>query len=131
MVAAVGVDDFVADQGDGLEKKLADVGEQGGVAGRDAVLGDGGEEFAEDVVDIGGGVEVAGERSGDAFAEAFGFEELALGAGVEDAQGWVILVAGHAALAAVGEREVAEMGIVGSGSFSSRLNLVSVVSPLL
>jgi hypothetical protein len=123
VVAALSVDDFAADQGDGLEKKLADVGEQGGVARRDAILGDGGEEFAEDVVDVGGGVEVSGKRSGEVPAKAFGFEELALGAGVEDAQGWVILVAGHAALSAVGEREVAEMGIVGSGSFSSHGSL--------
>jgi hypothetical protein len=123
MVAAVGVDNFVADQGDGLEKKLADVGQQGGVAGREAVLGDGGEEFAEDVVDIGGSVKVAGKRSGEVPAEAFGFEELALGAGVEDAEEGVILVAGHAALAAVGEREVVKMGIVGSGSFSGHGNL--------
>jgi hypothetical protein len=96
-----------------VEQEVADVSEDGGVAGRDAVLGEGGEEFAENEVDVRGGQEVAGERSRELGAESLGFEELLFLAGVEKAEGGVVLIAQHAALAAVGERELAEMGIAG------------------
>lgn len=77
---------FVLDITEGVEQKVADVSEDGGVAGRDAVLGKGGEEFAEDEVDVGGGQEVAGERSGKLGAEALGFKELLFLTGVEKAE---------------------------------------------
>ena len=59
-------------EGDGGEQGLAEVGEAGGFAKRDAVLGDGDEEFAEDVVDVGGGEEIAVEGRGNFAAEALG-----------------------------------------------------------
>jgi hypothetical protein len=59
-VGATGIDDLVLHNGDGVEEKLANKGESGGVAGRKTVLGDGGEEFSEDMIDVGGGEEFTG-----------------------------------------------------------------------
>jgi len=104
-VGILGVDDFVLDFRDGLEKELAEVSEDGGVASGETVLGDSGEELAEDVVDVDGGEVFAGGRRGDLPAQLIGFDELALGAGMENAESGMILVPEHAALAAVGKRE--------------------------
>jgi hypothetical protein len=49
-------------------------------------LGQGGEHFAHDVVDVGGGQEIACEGGGYFRAQAVGFEELVLGVCVEEAQ---------------------------------------------
>lgn len=114
---------FFFDVVEGVEQELADIGEGGGVARWDAVLGEGGEEFAEDEVDVRGGQEVAGERSRELGAEALGFEELLFLAGVEKAEGGVVLLTQHAALAAIRKRELAEMGIRGSRSFSGHGSL--------
>ena len=114
---------FVLDITEGVEQEVADVSEDGGVAGRNAVLGEGGEELAEDKVDVGGGQEVAGERSGELGTESLGYEELLLLAGVEEAEGGMVLIAEHATLAAVGERELAEMGVRGSRAFSGHESL--------
>jgi len=114
---------FVFDITEGVEQEVADVSENGGVAGRDAVLGEGGEEFAEDEVDVGGGQEVAGERSRKLGAESLGHEELLFLACVEKAKGWMVLIAEHATLAAIGERELAEMRIIGRRAFSGHGNL--------
>lgn len=101
--------DFVFDGREGLEEKLADVGENGGVARRDAIVGHGGPEPAESVIDVGGRLEVAGE--GREFrADAVGFEELLLLAGMDEAVLGVMLPAEHAAEAAVGEVELTEIG---------------------
>src|SRR5258708_23199967 len=106
---------------EGEEQELANEGEVAGVAGRDAVLGDGLKEFAEDEVDVRGGHESAGESGGELGAEAVRFDDLALGASVEDAERRMIVLAEHATDAAVGERELAERGIVdcdaGTGLF--------------
>jgi hypothetical protein len=104
-VGILGVDNFVLDFRDGLEKELAEVSEDGGVASGETVLGDGGEELAEDVVDINGGEVFAGGGSGDLPAQLIGLDELALGASMENAESGMILVPEHAALAAVGKRE--------------------------
>ena len=88
-------------------------GEVGGIAGRDTVLGDGFVEFAEGEVDVRGGHEPAGEGGSELGAEAVGFRDLALGASVEKAERRVIVLAEHATGAAIGERELAERGIVG------------------
>jgi len=69
------------------EEKLAHEREIGGVAGRETVLRDGGEKFAEDVIDVDGGEEFTGRGFGNGGAYGFGLEELALGAGVEKAEG--------------------------------------------
>src|SRR2546425_1177067 len=79
-VGILGVDDFMLNLRHGVEKELAEVSEDGGVANRETVLSDGGEELAEDVVDVDGGEVFAGGRRGDLPAELLGFQELALGA---------------------------------------------------
>ena len=93
-----GVEDFVPvgefvvegellfDVGEAREHDLAHVGEGESFADGDAVLGDGDEEFAEDVVDVGGGEEAAVEGRGDFVAEALGLDELKFLAGVEGAE---------------------------------------------
>lgn len=99
---ALGHGDLVLDGGEAVEEELADVGEDGDVAAGDAVAGEEGEEFAEDVIDIAGGLEFAGE-GGELGGDAVGFEELALLAGVDEAEARVGGGAGEAAFAAVGE----------------------------
>lgn len=78
--------EFPFDAGDGVEEELANEGENGGVAGGNAILGDGGEEFAENEVDVGGGEEVAADGGGDFRAKLMRFQELLLGTGVEEAE---------------------------------------------
>ena len=94
--------DFVFDVRHGLERKLDDVGEGGGFAGGDFALREGLEDFAEDVVDVEAGVEIAGEGS-ELGGEFFGFVELVFFAGVEDAQSGMSELAEHAALASIVE----------------------------
>lgn len=101
--------EFLLDAREGVEEELADVGENGGVAGWNAILGDGGEELAEDEVDVGGGEEVAADGGGDFRTKLMRLEELLLGAGVEGTKGEVI-AAKHAATAAVGKGELTEPG---------------------
>jgi len=104
------------DGGEAVEEELADVGEDGGVAAGDAVLRKEGEEFAEDVVDVAGGLEFAGE-GGELGGDAVRFEELALFAGVDEAEVRVGGRAGQAAFAAVGEGVLAESVFRGFGAF--------------
>ena len=112
--------EFALDFVKGEEQELADEGEVGGVAGRDAVLGDGLEEFAEHEVDVCGGHQSAGKRSGELGAEPVGFDNLALSAGVENAERRVIVLAEHATGAVVSKRELTERGFVG-GDAGTRL----------
>jgi hypothetical protein len=61
------VDGFLFDGGDGAEELAGNVGEDGGAAGGDFVLGEKEEQAREEVVDLGGGgevVEVGGEGGG-------------------------------------------------------------------
>jgi hypothetical protein len=115
LVHAVVEREFFFDVGEGREHGLADVGESGGFAERDAVLRGGDEKFAEDMVDIGGGEEIAVERCGNFGAETLGLEELELLVGVESAEERMKRVARHAAAAAVGELELAAGGDGGAG----------------
>jgi hypothetical protein len=94
-----------------VEEKLSEISEVFGAAGGDAAVGYEIEEFAEDVVDVGGGAELAGDGF-EFLADFFLGEELLLFAGVDETEGWVGLVTEHAALASVGERELAELGWV-------------------
>jgi hypothetical protein len=93
---------FLLEGGEGGKHEVADVGESGGVATGNAILGQCGEEFAEDEVDVGGGHEVAGEGAGNLGAEAMRFEKLLLVAGVEETERGVRGGAKHAAAASVG-----------------------------
>jgi len=106
-----------------MEHELADIGEDGGVAGWDAVLGRGGEEFAENEVDVRSGHELAGEGGGEFGAEALGFQELHLIAGVEETEGRVGVATEHAAAATVGSLELAAVGI-GKRSLCERFLVV-------
>ena len=91
--------------------------EAGGIAQRDAFLGERGKRLAENVVDVGGGEEITGEGSSELRAELLGFLELLLLAGVEQAQRRVRFVAEHAAAASVGECELTEIGVPIIGAF--------------
>lgn len=93
---------FAFDAGYGLEEELAEVAKRvGGLVG-DAFFGQGGENFAEDVVYVCDGVEFAG-KGGKLRGEFLGFEELLLFAGMEDAKSGMAFLAEHAAGAAIGE----------------------------
>ena len=104
------------------EHDLAHVGEDSGFAKGDTVLRDGGKEFAEDVVDVGGGEEIAVEGGGNFGAKALGLEELEFLPGVKGTKGTMGRAAQHTAAAAVGEVELAAGGdtgirfLVGHGS---------------
>jgi hypothetical protein len=94
--------EFAFDAGDGLKKELAEIGKGVGGLVRDAFFGESGEDFAEDVVYVRDGVELAGKGS-ELCGELFGFEKLLLFTGVEDAEGGMVFFAKHAAGAAIGE----------------------------
>jgi hypothetical protein len=108
---------FVFDLGKGSEHELADVSEGEGGALGNAALRDGGKDFAENMVDVGGGEEVAGEGGRELFAKMRRFQELLLVAGMKGAKGRVIFLADHTAVAAVGEGELAELGGYDFGTF--------------
>lgn len=60
--------EFLFDGGEGAEKQAGDIGDDGGAARGDAVLGEEDEELGEDLVDVGGGgklAEIAGEVGGE------------------------------------------------------------------
>src|SRR6266404_5006632 len=106
----VGQIGFVTNMFLAIEKKLSEIGEVFGAAGGDAAVGDEIEQFAEEEVDVGGRAELAGDGY-EFLADFFLGEELLLFAGVDQAEGRVGLVTEHAALATVGETELAEFGL--------------------
>jgi hypothetical protein len=113
---AVGDLGFRGDRGHGVEHDLAKIGEGGGLFLGDAVLGEGGEDFAEDVDDVGAGDEVSGEGFGDFGAQPAGFENLEFGLGMEGTEIRVLGMAKHEAAAAVGEWELTKfvVGLIGT-----------------
>lgn len=126
MVEFIGEGELPLDEGEAGEHDLAHVREGSGFARRDAVLRDGGKEFAEDVVDVGGGEEVAVEGGGDFVAEALGLEELKLLAGMEGAENRMVGAAQHAAAAAVGKLKLAGRGDACGGIRIRHGNLLRV-----
>jgi len=94
---------FVFDIGHRLKHELGDVGEGGGFARGDSALREGLKHFAEDVIDVETGIEIAGERS-KVGGELFSFKELLFFAGMEDAKSRMAGLAEHAATASIGER---------------------------
>jgi hypothetical protein len=93
----------------GLQQQVADVGEGGGAAGRDAIGGEGLEEFAEYMVDINLGDEIAG-GAGELFDEiVFTVKGAAVNGGVVEAEAFVTWMGGHGAEFAVGEFKGAEV----------------------
>jgi hypothetical protein len=103
-----GPEEFVSHVGNGLKKELAEIGEGGGIAGGDAAVGQGFEDFGQDVVDVRAVVQVAG-KGGEFLAELVGFEELLFFADVEGAKARMAFHAEHSATAAVGELTFAEI----------------------
>lgn len=115
--------EFALEFVEGAEQEFADEGEIGGVAGRDAVLGDSLEEFAEGEVNVRGGHESASESGSEFGAKAIRFHDLALGASVENAERRMIVLAKHATGAAIGERELTERGFVGGDAGTGMFGL--------
>ncbi len=101
---------FVFDCGYRLEQELAEIAKRGSGLVRDAFLGEGGEDFAEDVVYVGDGVELAGKGS-ELGGELVRFEKLLLFAGVMNAERGMVLFAKHAAGAAIGELATTLVGV--------------------
>ena len=110
-IGAVGVDEFVLGDVQGLHEGLAEIGEGGGGFRFDLAEGDGGEEASESGTEIAGGQEVAGQVIGDVFAGGLASEGLRVLASVERAE---IRMggAGGAALAAVGKGEGTQRGTI-------------------
>jgi hypothetical protein len=100
-----------------VQQKLTDMREPGSFAKRNAFLGERGKKLAENVVDVGGGEEIAGERGGELRTELLRFVEFVFLTSVEWAQVRVRFVAEHAAAASVGECELTEMGVPIIGAF--------------
>ncbi len=92
---------LLPDAGKGAEEEMSNIGEGGGVARRDAVIGDEGQELAEGVVQAAGGLVFTGERT-EFGANAVEINELLLLAGMEEAEGGMGFPAGHAAVATIG-----------------------------
>ena len=96
----------------GLQQEVANVSEGGSAARGDAVGGEGLKEFAEDVIDVDLGDEIAG-RAGEFFDEVvFAVKGAAMDGGVVEAEAFVFGVGGHGAEFAVGEFKGAK--VVGS-----------------
>jgi hypothetical protein len=76
---------FVFDIGHRLQHELGDVGEGGGLAWGDSPVGEGLKDFAENVINVETGVEVAGERR-ELGGELFGFKQLLFFACMENAK---------------------------------------------
>jgi hypothetical protein len=108
------------------EQDLAEVGESGGLARGDTVLRDSDEKFAEDVVNVGGGEEIAVERGGNFAAQALRLEELQFLPGVKGTEGGMVRAAQHAAAAAVGKWKLAARGDARAGILVRRGSLLEV-----
>lgn len=124
MVEFVAERKFLLHVGERREHDPADVGEDGGFAKRDAILSSGGEELAEDVVDVGGGEEIAIEGGGDFVAQALGLEEFQIWPGMEGTEGRMGWSAQHAAGAAVGKLKLAARGESNAGILIFHGNLL-------
>ncbi len=92
----------------GLQEQMADISERGGAARRDAVGSEGFKEFAEDVVDINLGDEIAG-RAGEFFEEiVLAVLGAAVGGAVIAAKSLVVGMRRHGTAFAVGELKSAK-----------------------
>ena len=105
------------DHGKREEHELSNISEGVAGTGGNAVLAYGGEELAQDVVDIRGGEEVTRDGGSNFGAEPLGFEELLLFAGVKDAESRMAGGPRQTTTAAIGSFKSAAIGLEG---FSSR-----------
>jgi hypothetical protein len=113
---------------EGLEEDLAEVAELASGAGSDLVLRCGVEDFAEDVVDVGGSGDLVLQRE-NLVLQLFGLAALFSLTRVKGAEVRMRFAAEHAAAAVVGESVLTETGIVGLGTFCSHGNLVRRIAP--
>jgi hypothetical protein len=90
----------------GAEELVGDVGKDGGTARRDAILRDEKEQAGEEIVDVGGGVELA-ESGGKSVREIGGRDAILRELGVAGAEARVGLRDGEAAAGAIGEAVLA------------------------
>lgn len=118
---------FSSCAGLGAHQEVADIGEGGSAFGSDAVGGESLEEFAEDVIDINLGDEIAG-GTGEFFDEiVFAVKGAAMDGGVVEAEAFVTGMGGHGAEFAVGEFKGAK--VVGCvWSFCHRRSLMEKYS---
>ncbi len=112
--------------GERREQGLAEDGEDSGFAKGDTVLRDGAKEFAEDVVDVRGGEEIAVEGGGNLVAEALGLEALQFLPGMEGTEGRMKRAAQHTATAAVGKLKLAARGDTSAGIRIRHVSLLEV-----
>ena len=90
-------------------QEVADISEGGSALGSDAVGGESLEEFAEDVIDIDLGDEIAG-GAGEFFDEiVFAVKRAAVDGGVVEAEAFMAGMGGHGAEFAVGEFKSAKV----------------------
>jgi hypothetical protein len=117
VIRVVGVDVFVAGEGQGLHHGLAEVGEGGSGFGLHVALGDGGEEASEGGGEIAGGHEAARKVIGDVLAGTLASEGLRFLASVEGAEIRIAGLPRNAAVAAVNKHERTQrrtvLGVVG------------------
>lgn len=92
------------------EQELAEIRARVGGAHWDAVLRSGSKDFAESVVNVGGGQEGPSNRGGEFVPDFPGFQELLFLAGVENAERRVGGRAREAATATVGGFKPAAVG---------------------
>jgi hypothetical protein len=124
----VGQIGFVADIFLAVEEKLGEVSESFGAPSGDASGADEFEEFSDDVIDVGGSAELAGDGR-ELLSDIVEGEKLLLLASVENAEGGMGLVAQHAALATVGEGELTEVLLVGGDSRTRLLDGFHLEAP--
>ena len=109
-IGVEGFDVFVLGDGDGLEHGLGEIGESRGNFGFYIAAGDGAEGPRQGDAEIASGEQFCGEEAGNVFTGLLGGEGFGFFLGVEVTEMEVAGAARHAALAAVGEGESAQIG---------------------
>jgi len=112
VIRAEGIDVFALGEVQGLDERLAEIGEGGGCFGFHLALGDGGEEASEGGAEIAGGEIAAGKVIGDILAGFLASEGSGLLAGVERAEVRMTVAPGTAAVAAIDKHERTQRGTV-------------------
>jgi hypothetical protein len=112
VIRAEGVDVFALGEVQGLDERLAEIGEGGRGFGFHLTLGDGGEEASQGGAEIAGGQIAAGKVVGDILAGFLASEGLGFLAGVERAEIRMTVAPGNAAVAAVDKHERTQRGTV-------------------